>query len=91
MINENLSTFFNTDEFAIVATYNNTINVNGIFDHASIILNDVESTAPRFTCAFTDVPFAQRGDTLVIEGSTYHIVGAYPDGLGIVTFNLQEQ
>lgn len=91
MLTEDLSLFFRTMDFAIAVTYNSTTLVNGLLSKSYVTVNDVENTAPSFTCAASDVPNAKHGDTLVANGINYLVVGVQPDGTGIVTLILEEQ
>ena len=84
------------DEFGSAATYNGSTTVNGIFENEYFeALADgevaVEGTQPRFTCRTADVPSAAHGDTLLISGTTYNVVGVQPDGTGMSTLALEEQ
>lgn len=90
---EDLTPFFDTDDFAVPATYNGTTTVNGIFDNGFASVGDspgVEGSVPSFTCRAADVPSAAQGDTLVISAATWVVVGVHPDGTGVVTLALQE-
>ena len=85
-----------TDEFAVAATYNGGAIVNGIFDNEYAGVLDgagapVESTRPVFYCRTADVASAVHGDTLVISGTTYNVVGVEPDGAGMTTLILEVQ
>lgn len=91
MLTEDISLFFNTADFAVAATYNGTKTVNGILGKAYITVNEVESTAPSFTCVASDMPNAKHGDTLVMNSTIYKVVGVQPDGTGIMTLVLEEQ
>lgn len=78
--------FFNTDEFGSSATYTHggtPATVKGIFDNEYVSIQGVESLAPVFRTATASVPSAEHGDTLVIDGTTYYIIGIQPDGTGV--------
>lgn len=90
---EDLTPFFDTDDFGVAATYNGSTTVNGIFDNGfSAIGNDpgIEGSLPTFTCRTADVPSAVQGDTLTISAVAYTVVGVHPDGTGVVTLALSE-
>jgi hypothetical protein len=87
---EDLSTFFNTADFADVASLN-SVAFNGILGKHYVTINDVETSAPSFTCIATDVSTVKHGDVLVVRGITYHVIGIHPDGTGIVVLILEQQ
>ena len=93
--------FFDTDEFAVSATYdrnrwvNDTSTVTVIFDNAW--LEDGPGTAgisSRRAMALaleTDMPDAAPAngtETLTIDGIEYTIVEAHPDGAGMLSLQL---
>lgn len=90
---EDLTPFFDTDDFAVAATYNVSTTVNGIFDNGFSAAGadpGVEGSLPSFTCRSADVPSAAHGDTLVISSVSYTVVGVHPDGTGVVVLALSE-
>ena len=91
MFTEDLSLFFNTNDFAVQALFNGSNIINGILGNAYAEINGVESTRPAFTCALEDVAGVSHGNTLVIDGDTYHVVGVKPDGVGVMTLVLELQ
>jgi hypothetical protein len=93
--------FFNTDDFADVATYNPasgaSYSVNGIFDAAykSVDPNSgatVSTEQPIFTMAAADVRSGRpiQGDTITIAEIEYKIRDPQPDGKGLITLFLTE-
>lgn len=89
---EDLSPFFNDTEFAVTATYNGNIPVKGILDLAYVDpFGNIEGRAPVFMCAESSVPSVRHGDTLDASGRNYKVVGAEPDGTGVVTLRLERQ
>lgn len=94
MFTEDLTEFFSTNDFAVTATLDGTVSVNGIFDNASSPIAggevDVEGSIPTFTCAAADVPAVANGQTIVISDTTYTVVAVHPDGTGVVTLGLSE-
>jgi hypothetical protein len=97
MFTEDLTAFFNTDEHATAATYNNgtASTVNGIFNNEFLALDPggavpIEGSQPTFTCASADVDSNPAGDTLAVSGTTYTIEASEPDGVGVVKLLLRE-
>lgn len=91
---EDRAVFFDVAEHAVEATYDGG-TIKGIFQAAFLPIDvggyqQIEGTAPRFTCAEADVPAADHGKTLTIDGVTYRITGTEPDGTGLVTLILQK-
>lgn len=84
---EDLSIFFNPADFAETALLNDT-TIHGIFSQRSVIINQVETTAPVFTCK---AMAAQHGDVLAINHVRYRIIGIHLDGTGIAAFILEQQ
>lgn len=87
MFEENLSEFLDVDEFGVEATYNGTVSVVGIFDHAYVESQGVESYAPMFYCEA--IAGLAHGDTLKINGDEYEVVNQRTDGAGMVTLKLK--
>ncbi|MDY6790533.1 MAG: head-tail joining protein [Thermodesulfobacteriota bacterium] len=96
---EDIDTFFNTDDFAVAATYTPLVGlpstVNGIFDDeyfdevgGSV---GIEGSQPRFTCKLEDIAAVEQGDALTVSGVSYEIVNVQKDGTGIVVLVLEEQ
>lgn len=84
-----LGDFFKTADFAVAATYTATgesaATINVLFDAPfnSIPLEtgerDIESNTPTALCQTTDVSAAAHGDVIVINSTTYHVVGVQAD------------
>lgn len=96
---ENIDAFFDTDDFAVAATYTpsggSASTVNGIFDDeyfdevgGSV---GIEGSQPRFMCNLEDVSAVSQGDALSVGGITYQIVNVQKDGTGVVILVLEEQ
>jgi len=77
---ENPVDFLSTDEFAFTATFSRGGNVlakdvPGIFDDPTLNAEsgeyDMNSSAPRFTCAYDRVRMLKKNDEVVIDGATY--------------------
>jgi hypothetical protein len=82
---ETLTPFFNDRDWAVSATLGDvsagtTSTVKGIFDNESALVEvgeiDIDETAPRFDCAYSDVSSAVEDDTLLVNSVTYKIVGS---------------
>lgn len=86
---EDLSAFFDTDEFATSATWKGTESVKVIFDNAYAEGLDVAGTTPICTAKESDFSGAAEGQSLVIGAVTYSIVGVQPDGTGLVQLVLE--
>lgn len=92
---ENISEFFDSDDFATAATYGAS-TVYGIFDNE--YADDlggtvgVEGSNPTFTCAAADVAGIKDGDAITINATSYKVAGPpQPDGTGLITLQLQDQ
>lgn len=96
--NDDLSIFFELDDFGTEAVYTQTnkrpIKVSGIFDnpHASITatdMMDVTMPKPSFVCRTVDIPTAAEGDTIKINNVTYTVRVVATDGLGVTTLVME--
>lgn len=98
---ENLDVFFQTDAlggFANVATFEladgSVRQITGIFDdpylNAEIGEYDVDTSAPRFTCAEADTQGISRKAIMILDGKRYNVMG-YPksDGVGVAIIQLE--
>ena len=84
-----LGDFFKTADFAVAATYTATgesaATINVLFDAPinSVPLDtgerDIESNTPTALCQTSDVSAAAHGDVIVINSTTYHVVGVQAD------------
>ena len=85
--------FFETDDFAVVATINST-SVNGDFGNEYIEAFDVAGTHPVFTCRTSDLnaitPTVARGTTVTIASVNYTIENIESDGTGITVLILSK-
>lgn len=94
MFSEDMTPFFNTDDFGVVATFahgTSTSSVNVLFDSAYADPLGIEGSHPRAAGMASDIGTAVHGDTLAIGTGTYKIVNVRPDGSGVVVLNLQAQ
>jgi hypothetical protein len=87
---EDLSVFFDTDEFADAVTYNG-VTINGIFDNAYFEGQGIQGSQPVFICPTASVSNALHGDELVRNSVTYRVVGVEPDGTGVTLLRLEKQ
>jgi hypothetical protein len=98
-LNDDLATIFNTDEFAVTATYRRDgargdSSVNGVFDNETVPVETggfvpVHEEQPRFTCRTADLPSLIEGDELVLSGVVYTIRSWIHDGTGMTVLSLE--
>lgn len=95
-----LAAFFDSDDFGVAATYtpngyphpsSKSRTVNGIFDREFAVVGDVESFAPVFLCAGSDVSDVTHGASLRVEEDDYKVRGIEPDGTGMTRLVLESQ
>lgn len=95
---EDLSLFFNADEFASLVSIaqqdgGTVISVSGIWDDGyreSVLgMAGMSTSDPRFTCATVDVDGVEVEDTLTKDGTQYVVAEIQPDGTGITTLMLR--
>jgi len=96
---EDLSEFFDVDDFATIATITRAGGqigeVRGIYDDPNQVSRlgeyELDHPVPRFTCREVDVTGVSRGDTATIEGRVYDIMQEPElDGTGLATLILSE-
>ncbi len=89
---EDLSVFFNEDEFAVSATLDGA-SVTGIFDNGytlgTVGPTGMASSQPMFRLATASVPASPVGKSLVTGGTTYSVAEHQPDGTGVSTLMLE--
>lgn len=94
---EDLSEFFDPDEFATIATITraseNVGEVLGIFDDPNHVTGlgeyDLDHPVPKFMCAEFNVALLKRGDVVTIEGKDFDLIEEPKlDGTGIATLIL---
>jgi len=86
---DDLNVFFNSEDFGASATYTpeggSASIITVLFDKPfnSVPMEtgevDVESNTPTALCKTSDVSSAAHGDALVVNSTTYHIVGVQAD------------
>ena len=82
MFAEDLTTFFNTSEFADPALLDG-VEVVGLFDKQYVVEGagmGFSGTRPAFTLPAADVPAQHAGKSLVTNAMNYRITGIDPDG-----------
>lgn len=87
---EDLSAFFDTDEFATSATWKGTESVKVIFNNAYADDFEVAGRAPRCSARESDFPGIARGQALVIGGSNYKVITWHADGTGVLDILLEK-
>lgn len=92
MFAEDLTVFFNEDDFAVAATLQG-VAVSGIFeeDYVEPLGNVVEGKAPVFWCRSASVASVAHGQTLITGGRTFKVRGVEQEGTGVVMLRLEEQ
>jgi hypothetical protein len=92
---ENLSQFFETDDFGVEATINTSPSrtINVIFDTPTegvqMYESSVEADAPVFECNTSDLAGVTVGNTATIGGSVYKIKKIRDDGTGVSRVTLK--
>ncbi len=83
---EDISVFFDTDEFAVNATLDH-VEVRVIFDNGftqgSVGLSGMSSSQPSMTLASAQVPANPVGLGASVNGSEYLVAAHEPDGTGL--------
>ena len=96
---ENFDNFFDTDDFAVSATWTpsggDATAVIGIFDNEYFEAGGgevgAEGSKPAFHCETADIPNAAQGDAIVINTVNYLIINIQPDGTGQSLLILEDQ
>lgn len=86
-----LDTFFNSDEFGVLALYGSVEVVvvlwNG-YKPTALYDFQVDNTDPYAIGKASDFADAKKNETLIIGGITYYIDPQPPDGTGVIHLNL---
>ena len=100
-LNDDLLAIFNTNEFAVSATYRRALTlseatIKGLFDNETIPTDaggfvPVHQENPQFTCRTIDVPNVAYNDMLIISGDTYAVRSWVHNGLGLTVLQLEKQ
>jgi len=84
---------FGTDSVVTIGATQSNIQGMYIDDYFEILNGTgmgVESTQPAYLCRSVDVPNVRHGDTILISGTVYAIVGVKPHGItGLVALQLE--
>lgn len=80
-LTEDFTDFFDTDDFAITATYNGS-SVVGIFDEPFHGEDAIQDISPAFHCAAADVSGIAKGSTITINETDYEVIELQPDVTG---------
>tara|TARA_B100000989_G_C19452738_1_gene432539 strand:+ start:591 stop:902 length:312 start_codon:yes stop_codon:yes gene_type:complete len=96
---EDLTPFFNTDDFAVEATITpsqgEAFTVKGIFDNGyesrSRDVVDIASRDTMFTCpSSAAVDALVKGNSVAIGGANYKVLMVKPDGTGVTAITLEK-
>ncbi len=92
-ITTDLSTFLDSNEFAISITYGST-TIKGIFDNSFEAIdldeNSVENTQPQVIVRTSDITGLKQGDIFIINSISYNVTGIHADGTGLTTVLLSQ-
>lgn len=89
MFDEDLSVFFDANDFAITVSVNDQ-EVNGIFSDDPVETNFVQTIATTFTYRSADVDTSV--DDYVINGNDIYLIkNLIPDGTGLMKLILEKQ
>lgn len=91
MFDEDLSLFFDTDDFAVRAVIKRgttfIIELDAIFTAASqsveIYDAEIEEPLPTLMVRSGDISGVRRGDAVTVSGSSFRVEKITPDGTGV--------
>jgi hypothetical protein len=88
-----LTEMFDTDAFGTASTYTaagqSAVTINGSLRTEYIEIEGVETSAPIFVCATTDVSSAAHGDLLTSDSVAYTVRGVQDSGYGTTMLILE--
>jgi hypothetical protein len=88
---EDLTPYFNTDEFGVEALWSESAEpVVVIFDKAFIENLGIAGNSPVALAKESDFPDVAEGQTLTISGTVYTIITSQPDGTGVTTLIMEK-
>ena len=91
---EDLTVFFDTDNFSVTASYTPVIGspstIDGIFDSRYVETENIQGQRPVFTCNDGDIATISQEDVIVINGTTYGVANWERTGNGVVTLVLRD-
>lgn len=82
-MNEDLSLFFNVDDFAVEVTIDGH-KINGIFNSEYVETNFTQTKVPVFTYSKSDKSDVAINSVLVHDGITYKVKVIQHDGTGLI-------
>lgn len=95
------NTFFNTDEFAVLAVYTHasgeSAQYKGLFDEDTDIVTfgasqPAMSVGPTFTMTLNAcVRRPVENDRMTIQGRRFQVVSVHPDGAGVIALTLHQE
>lgn len=87
MFTEDLSVFFETEDFGVLVSDVNGTTFDGIFDNAAatkdVYSGQIINASPKLLCRTDDVNGYEQGDLLEISDTNYYIRAILPDGTGV--------
>jgi len=86
---EDLSVFFDTDDFAVEVALDGA-SVNGVMGDEPVEVNFVQTTAPSFIYRHADMAVSIDSD-LVYGATAYKVKNMRPDGTGLMMLILEQQ
>jgi hypothetical protein len=86
---QNLTPFFNTQEFATLAMIGG-LAVSGVFDRLYVEYADITGNHPTFLCPSEQISHIELGDEITINQKSYTIAAIQPDGTGLTLLVLHE-
>jgi len=89
ILDDDVSDFFDTDDFAEMATINN-LEVAVIFDKREIITQDIIAEKPVIDLPTKHTVGIEENDDVVVSGKKYTVNHWVHDGFGVTTIILDE-
>ena len=93
MFTENLGAYFNTDDFAVLATATGQsgqpVEFPVLLDDAAATDGLLADTAPRVLCQSADVTPVDWGDGIEVNATRYTVTAVMPDGTGLTALTLR--
>lgn len=92
MFDEDLSPFFDDDEFAVECVIVDTQDIIcGIFDRPYTDVLDMQGFSPSLMCQSADVTgkALRRGTRIQIAADVWRVVSFEPDGTGVTRIQLE--
>lgn len=83
---EDVTAFFDVDDFADAATVNGSRTVNGLFDLDVGQVLGIDAAGIGWTCRVEDA--LEQGDSIVIDGTSYRVAERLAGDRAVVTWRL---